>query len=260
MKSDLSLEQIAAYQENGFLVIDEFLVEDELLEWRTIVDAAVDQRLQTTRQSGDLDDPTFYTNVFTQCLRLADTSSEIARLVHDQRLGKMSSELAGAGAMRIWHDQALIKGPYSNPTSWHNDVPYWSFASSRSVNMWFALDDASIANGCLWYMPGTHKSARHELVPIGESFEGLLRNHPEWRKLDAVAAPCRAGSLVIHNGLIAHAAGPNITSRPRRAMTSAYFPDGEVYNGRRDTLAHYTDGLQVGDPLNDERYVPLVWR
>lgn len=260
VKSELNDKLIDAYRENGFLVIENFLSDAELEQWRSSVGEAIQERIDKHDGLSNQDDPTtFYANVFTQCLRLADTSPAIAHLVRDERLGRLAGELAGSTTMRIWHDQALVKGPFSNPTSWHNDVPFWSFYSRKSVNMWFALDDATLANGCLWYLPGTHLSATYDSVGISENFEGIIRSYPQWRELEAIPAACPAGSLVIHNGLIAHAAGPNITPRPRRAMTSAYFPDGEVYNGRRDTLTKYTDTLAVGEALNDDTYVPIVW-
>ena len=47
----------------------------------------------------------------------------------DERLGKMAADLAGVEGIRIWHDQALIKEAWANPTAWHLDNPYWSFPS-----------------------------------------------------------------------------------------------------------------------------------
>ncbi len=87
-----------------------------------------------------------------------------------------------------------------------------------------------------------------------------MKIYPEWRKIRAVPTPVGAGGLVIHNGMVAHGAGANMTPGRRRAMTIAYFPDGEVYNGRRDTLPDkYYDALQIGERLDDDQYVPLLW-
>lgn len=126
--------------------------------------------------------------------------------------------------------------------------------------MWFALDDATLENGCLWYLPGTQNDGDYRLVRIGSNMGDIFKEYPEWKRIEAVPAPCRAGSVVIHNGMVAHAAGANMTPRPRRAMTSVYYPDGEVYNGQPDTLPEaYYRNLQAGDLLDDDRYVPLVW-
>ncbi|NJK53034.1 MAG: phytanoyl-CoA dioxygenase family protein [Leptolyngbyaceae cyanobacterium SU_3_3] len=37
------------------------------------------------------------------------------------------------------------------------DVPYWSFTSLHAISVWIALDDATLENGCMYFMPGSHK-------------------------------------------------------------------------------------------------------
>lgn len=162
--------------------------------------------------------------------------------------------------MRIWHDQALVKEPHGNQTTWHRDTPYWAFHTRTAVNFWIALDDATLANGCLWYLPGTHLLGDYDLVEIGKSMTDIFARYPEWASIEPVAAPCPAGSIVVHNSMVAHGAGPNMTTARRRAMTIAYFPDGTRYNGKPDTLPPvYSRRLAEGDLLDDDRYVPLAW-
>ena len=49
--------------------------------------------------------------------------------------------------------------------------------------------------------------------------------------------------------------------RPRRAMTCAYMPDGATFNGRRNVLSEpYHNSLKVGDVIDKEDEVPLVWK
>ncbi len=62
----------------------------------------------------------------------------------DERLGKMAAELADVDGIRIWHDQALIKKPWANPTSWHLDTPYWSFSDKRALSIWWRLTTADL--------------------------------------------------------------------------------------------------------------------
>lgn len=266
MKNQLSQDQIDSYRENGFLVIEGFLSPDELAEWRAVTDEAVEQRLSSdkkgwealTNQNGDEDN--YYARVFTQCIKLADTHEGMRRLMFDPRLGEVAATLAGVDGIRIWHDQALIKPPFGNPTAWHLDNPYWSFFSPQALSLWVALDDATLSNGCMWYVPGTHKTARYENVDIGQNLGDLFRKYPEWKAIDPVACPCPAGSAVFHSGLVAHGAGANMTNRPRRAMTCAYMPDGATFNGAANVLPKpYLDTLKVGDVLNDPDVNPLVW-
>ena len=83
-------------------------------------------------------------------------------IMHDPRLGRIAGTLAGVDGIRIWHDQALFKPPFGNPTAWHLDNPYWSFSSRQSISIWIALEDATYQNGCMYYVPGTHKTARRQ--------------------------------------------------------------------------------------------------
>lgn len=262
MKSP-SEEQIAFYRDNGFVVIGGFLDAAELERWQEATDEAVKQRLANLDEglSNQRNPDSYYSRVFVQCLKLADTHTGMRELMHDRRLGEIAGTLAGVEGIRIWHDQALIKQPYGNPTAWHLDNPYWSFDSRDAISLWVALDDTTLGNGCMWYIPGSHKSATFDNVGIGENIGDLFAVYPAWKAIDPVACPCSAGSAVFHNGLVAHGAGANMTNRQRRAMTCAYMPDGSVFNGKKNVLPdEYVAGLREGDALDDPIINPLIWR
>ena len=268
MNDRLTDEQITLYRDNGFVVLEGFLNADELETWRRCTDEAVEERLASRAGVGGKwnltnqgDPDSYYAQVFTQCLKLAETHAGMHDLMHDERLGKAAGTLAGVDGIRIWHDQALIKPPFGNPTAWHLDNPYWSFSSRDAISIWVALDDVTLANGALFYIPGSHKTARFENVGIGEKQADLFKVYPEWRQVETVGCPCPAGSAVFHNGLTAHGAGANMTNKPRRAMTCAYMPDRATFNGTKNILPDdYFASLKVGDVLNDDTVNPLIWK
>jgi len=262
MKNELTAQQIQSYQKNGFLIIPDFLTSTELTEWRRCTDEAVSERLGDSidQMTNQMNPDDFYAQVFTQCLRLSDTHQGIRQLIHDPRIGQMVANLAGEAGMRVWHDQALIKPPHGNPTAWHLDVPYWSFDSRNALSFWVALDDATLANGCLWYIPGSHRQASYNNVGIGQNLGALFQMYPDWKSIPPQSGHCSAGSMVLHNGLTAHAAGANMTIHNRRAITCAFMPDGSTFNGKKNILPQdYFDSLEVGDLLNDEEQNTLVW-
>ncbi len=261
MRTQLTDEEITLYQKNGFLVVPGFLDAGELAHWQQTTQEAVDERLATRNGYFNQQDPdAYYAQVFTQCVKLADTHAGMRELMFDERLGKMAGTLAGVDGIRIWHDQALFKPPFGNPTAWHLDDPYWSFDSRKSISLWVALDDATLANGCMWYIPGSYHTATYDNVGIGMNIGDLFKLYPLWREIEPVGCPCPAGTAVFHNGLTAHGAGANMTNRPRRAMTCAYMPDGSTFNGKKNILPDdYLAGLQVGDLLNDNTLNPLIW-
>jgi ectoine hydroxylase-related dioxygenase (phytanoyl-CoA dioxygenase family) len=262
MKTRLSAKQIDFYRENGFVVIKDLLTPDELGVWREAVDDALGARGQQRilGREEKMDEGAYYNNVFIQRVNLWMDNEKLRCLMLDKRLGRLAAQLAGVEGIRIWHDQALIKQPWANPTGWHLDNPYWSFSSRDAITIWVALDDVTLENGCLWFLPGTHKTATWDNSGIGPNMGDLFRVYPAWKSLKAVPAPMKAGSCSFHNGLIAHGAGPNMTPGWRRAMTCAYMPDGSTYNGKQNILSkEQMARLQIGDALGDDNQTPLLY-
>jgi len=275
MNAKLTREQIEQYREEGFVVVHDFLSPEELGEWRAALDEALrvrgDLALPRTTDNPLNDAPRqdspndaaadFYQSVFIQRVNLWMDNPRMKELILDPRIGKMACDLEGIDAIRVWHDQTLIKAPWANPTAWHLDNPYWSFHDEHAISIWVALDDATLENGCLWFLPGTQKKRSWENSGIGHNMSELFKVHPEWTKLKAVPAPMKAGSCSFHNGITAHAAGPNMTPGFRRAMTCAFMPDGARFNGIQNVLPRETfKRLVVGDLLNDERQNPIVYQ
>jgi hypothetical protein len=263
VQTEAAPELVRRYRQDGFVVVEGLLDPAELEEWRREVDEAVAQRLEDRGAplQNQADPESYYAQIFTQCLRLADSHEGVRRRIYDPGLAAMAGQLSGAEGLRVWHDQALYKPPFGNPTAWHLDNPYWSFDSDRAVSVWIALDDATRENGCLYYLPGTHKSARFDNVPLGNNQADLFRHYPEWRSIEPACAACKAGDAVFHHGLVAHGAGANMTNRPRRAMTCAYMPDGSVFNGKQNVLPQeYFESLTIGDLLANDDINPLLWR
>ena len=262
MRTVVSDGEVANYRRDGFLVMEEFLSGDELTIWRESVEAAAAARLaepgaRTNAGSGD-----YYQKVFTQLGGLRRLDEALNGLLCNPELGRLAATLSGADAVRIWLDQALFKPPFGNPTAWHLDTPYWSFKDRGALTVWIALDDATVENGCMWYLPGTHHDARFDAFDIGSNLSAIFDSYPEWRQIESRPAVLPAGGAVWHNGLTAHGAGANMTAKGRRAMTCAFMPDGVIYNGSPDSFV-FTDEeaaeLVVGQLLNDEEINPLVW-
>ena len=269
MNCKVSEDQVEFYQKNGFLVIEDFLSANELEHWKAAVMNAVKQRngqkmpgkdLKTGEADGINEDSAYYGKVFDQLLNLWQTDGEMKKLMCDERLGKMAAKLAGVDGIRIWHDQALFKRPWANPTSWHLDTPFWSFSDRNAISIWIALDDATLENGCLFFIPGAHRETTFENKGIGINMDGIFEVYPQLVNTQSVAAPMKAGSCSFHNGLTIHGANANMTSGTRRAMACAYMPDGNTFNGTANILPDdYLRTLKVGDRLNNEGQNPLIY-
>ncbi len=266
MNTRLEQSQIDEYRKNGCLVYRSFLSEKEVKELlRAIADALEAMGNKKVAGSSTLNEQKesdeYYDQVFLQKLNLWKVSEHIRNLFLGTGLGEMVCRLEDVDGMRVWHDQTLQKMRWANPTAWHIDNPYWSFHSRNAISIWVALDDATVQNGCLYYIPGSHKSAEFERnVDIGKNIGSLFEAYPEWADKEPVVGEMKRGDCGFHNGLTAHGAGPNMTPYPRRAMTCGYMPDGSVFNGRKNILpGDYFESLSVGDVLDNDEQNPLVW-
>eukprot|EP01048_Picozoa_sp_COSAG05_P005255 COSAG05_NODE_307_length_11680_cov_162.848804_5_plen_314_part_00 len=285
MRTDLAPAQISQYRSDGFCTVPDFLDPAELEQWRAALDEAVDNRAGLKLPTIDDQDPVdtrqwtdtnpVASGPYTQRLQLWRTHEHFRHVFLDPALGKMAATLANVSAIRIWHDQTLIKEPWAPPSSFHLDNPLWSFHHPESISIWVALDDVDERNGCMHFIPGSQLEAvdsvaEYPHVPAGQATRAsashggtgtYFERYPEWAERDPVAVVMKAGSATFHNGLTLHGAGSNMTPRRRRAMTCAFMPDGSIFNGQQNVLPRkYFESLKLGDVLDNDMLNPLTWR
>jgi phytanoyl-CoA hydroxylase len=263
MRANITKEHVDCFRRDGFVAVENVLDSSELPLWRDVIGRAVEKRGERLLSH----DPTrvqtgYHKTIFVQRSNLWQDNEEVRDLVCRPDLAKLAADLIDVAQLRLFHEQCFYKGPWANPTCWHSDAPYWSFNDERALTIWIALDDTSVQNGCLYFLPGSHRRIVFDVPPLGgmEDLGRLFRDVcPEWAGKDPVPVPLSAGSATIHSGLTLHAAGPNMTPRSRRGITMSYFPHGAIYNGKQNVLSDaYASRLKVGDVLQSDE-VPLVF-
>tara|TARA_R110002050_G_scaffold286121_1_gene436229 strand:+ start:10357 stop:11184 length:828 start_codon:yes stop_codon:yes gene_type:complete len=269
MRYQLTTEEIKSYRTNGFLIVEDFLTPTETLHWKTTIDNAIQKRagrkfphseIKTGESDGINEDAEYFGKVFNQIINLWMTDAGVRELMLDKRIGQMAADLAQVDGMRIWHDQSLIKQPWGNPTAWHLDTPFWSFDHREALSIWVALEDVTLQNGCMYFMPETHKHTGFTAPGISSNMDDIFKTYPEYKTIEPVPAILKAGSCTFHNGLTIHSAGVNMTPYTRKAMTCAYMPDGSLFNGKQNVLPDgYFQKLIIQDVLNSEEQNPLIY-
>ena len=253
MRSRMSDAEVEAYRRDGFLTVVDFLDPGELARWREIVTDAVASRAQApTGKNSE--------KAFTQRMHLRRTDDRVQQLVDDPGVGRLVAQLEGLASVRLYLDQALVKEPYGAPTQYHLDIPWWGFDSEHACTIWVALDDATVENGCLYFVPGSHRRRLATAVDMGPEHGALFAAHPEAAE-PAVPAPIPAGGCSFHNGHTIHGAGANMTPGRRRAMTIAFMPGDSTFSGVQDAQVlgqDYLRTLRPGDPLANDALNPLV--
>ncbi|MFZ6816407.1 phytanoyl-CoA dioxygenase family protein [Undibacterium sp. Rencai35W] len=139
----------------------------------------------------------------------------------DEKLAQIAADI-GLAEPQIWQSMYIFKQPgIGGEVRWHQDATYFDTTPVSVTTFWFALEDASLENGCLWAEPGGHRT------PLRERFirEG---NQVSVEKLDAMPWPddstavpleVKAGSLVCFHGLLPHYSAPNRSPVSRHAYT-----------------------------------------
>lgn len=136
------------------------------------------------------------------------------------------------GPVRFWHDQIFYKpAHHGGVVIWHQDYSYWTRTTPVAhVSCWIGLDGSTRENGCVHYVPGSH---RWELLPrtsfanqMDVVLDSLTREQREQFK--PVPVELKAGECSFHHPLMVHGSYANQTSRPRRAVVINAFRDGVV--------------------------------
>jgi ectoine hydroxylase-related dioxygenase (phytanoyl-CoA dioxygenase family) len=143
-----------------------------------------------------------------------------------------ASQLLG-GAVRFWHDQLFCKpARHGGVVAWHQDYSYWTRTQPMAhLTCWIGLDDATCDNGCMHYVPGSH---RWPLLPITglagdmEAIRAVLSAEQYERFRRPVPIELKKGEAAFHHPLMVHGSFANATDRPRRATVINALKDGVV--------------------------------
>lgn len=244
------------FQDQGFVVVPDVLTHAELGNYGRLVAAAVAER-----KAGDdrpLAERTRYEQSFLQCQNLWEDFPEVRPLTFHPRVARAAAELLEADAVRLWHDQSLVKEPGGRETDAHQDQAYWPIAEPETITAWIPFEGSTLASGCMGYVPGSHRLGMRAFVNIfrGEPEDLLARPELEGRQPVFVEVP--AGSVAFHHGLTAHLARPNTTDRGRVVHTVIFFADGctRAADGPHPSVDRA--GIAVGDPI-DSDVTPIAW-
>jgi len=180
--------------------------------------------------------------------------------LYEQRAASIAEQLHGPG-MVIDYDQLLAKRPHKADAvfEWHQDQAYWPvFEDSRTATVWLAIDDSTLANGCMRFVPGSHLQPIRPHRPLkgdrGESHTLLTDVDPTKDEIRPV--PIRRGDVTVHNERVLHGSGGNQTSGWRRAYVVAFRAKETVAEERRLGFTHsHNDEKTVLDSVGfaDER-------
>ncbi len=147
-------------------------------------------------------------------------------LLADPRIVAYVKDLLGDDVIG-WGSHFFCKLPGDGKrVSWHQDASYWPLTPSKAVTVWLAIDDASIENACMLFIPGSHWFG-HLTYTLTENDETNVLNQTV-AGVEQLAAPVddqlKAGEISIHSDLLVHGSEANASARRRCGLTLRYCP------------------------------------
>ena len=227
------------YREAGFVTIRNLLKEDQAARFRERALQVLSEGSECLRRD----------QVFVQIINNWTRDPVFCELTMLSKLHRLVANLAGV-PLRLWHDQLLVKFPRESvPTEFHQDQPYWPHQGQPdAITAWIALDDVPEEQGCLSFIPGSHRWISLPVQDLADP-RSLFEICPELEWMERVSVPLRAGDCTLHHGRTAHMAGANRGSKPRLGYAVIFMEDGTRFSGAPHPI---TDplGLKPGAVLD----------
>ncbi|HTS64341.1 MAG TPA: phytanoyl-CoA dioxygenase family protein [Candidatus Acidoferrales bacterium] len=209
----LTGEQVAAFNRDGYLKGIRIFSEQEIAGIREYFDGLL---ARTLAAGGDS------YSISTAHLR----HGRVWDLLTDRRLVAYIRDLLGENVV-AWGSHFFCKLPGDGRrVSWHQDASYWPLTPSKAVTAWLAIDDATVENACMRYIPGSHLLG-HLTYALSENDESNVLNQTV-ADVESLGEPVdvelKAGEVSIHSDLLLHGSEANQSTRRRCGLTLRYCP------------------------------------
>lgn len=168
-------------------------------------------------------------------------NTHLAGTAHDFAISKKAAAVVASilgDDIDVFQSMFILKNPGAWGQPWHQDSYYFNFDQQPQVGLWLAISEATLENGCLSVLPGSHSNPILPHIP--DRREGANQGYLEVLGLDegeAVPVLMEPGDLLIFNSYLLHRSVDNCGSARRAAMVYHY--------GRADTKNLATPDIQA---------------
>lgn len=262
-KYRLSPEQVSHFHEYGYLSGIKLLEEDHVMQLREEVEKISDpahpgNSLFYEFHSNESNDPNAVLFHSLGHWRITEGFHDV---LWNPAFMMAASQLLGGKAVRFWHDQLFCKpAKHGGVVAWHQDYSYWTrTVAMQHLTCWVALDDATVDNGCLHYIPKSHQWGLLEKPELAGEIDGLMDYLTEDQKaaFHPVPVELKKGYATFHHPLMVHGSYKNSSPRSRRAFVLNVFVDGTTSNSN-EPLLNGVPPIPKGNKI-EGKFFPLLY-
>jgi phytanoyl-CoA hydroxylase len=222
-KFQLTTEQIAAYNQDGYLIIKNFISSEAIDKLYGI--ATSDDTLH--KHAFDLNDLTGKKTKLT--LWYTPGNDAYGLLTKSKRIvDSVADLLEGDSPICHFHSKLLQKAPkVGGAWEWHQDYGYWYknefLLPNQMMSVMVAITDANKANGCIQVIRGSHQMGRIEHGFAGEQV-GASQHYVELalKSMDLVYVEINAGDALFFHSNLLHRSEANLSEKARWSIISVY--------------------------------------
>jgi len=151
---------------------------------------------------------------------LHDLDDVYRQLAQRKVFGELARDL-GQQQPSLYQTMVIFKQPrIGGEVVWHQDASFFYTEPSSVLTYWFALEDATLENGCLWLDPGGQKGPlRERYYRRGDELTMVALDDTPWPTDTGTAMPVKAGDLLIFHGHLPHYSAANRSTQSRLALT-----------------------------------------
>jgi non-haem Fe2+, alpha-ketoglutarate-dependent halogenase len=209
----LTIEQVSAFNRDGYLKGIRIFSEDEITDIRRYFDELLKKTLAAGGDSY---------SISTAHLRYG----RVYDILTHPRIVARVKDLLGDDVI-AWGSHFFCKMPGDGKrVSWHQDSSYWPLTPSKAVTAWLAIDDATVENACMRYIPRSQLLG-HLTYKLSENDEANVLNQTV-ADAETLGQPVdvelKAGEISIHSDLLLHSSEANQSNRRRCGLTLRYCP------------------------------------
>ena len=213
----LNIKQIKNYQDDGYVIPDFKMPEEELLEIENLHDDLIKK----------------YPKYLNYCPAILQYDERFLKYCLNKKILDLVEQLIG-NDFALWNSSFFAKPAINGQaTPWHQDGQYWPIRPLATCTVWLAIDEATEENGCLKFIKGSHKDKKLKKHEFNKDKNLTLHQEllkTEYNENDSVSLILKRGQISLHDVYLVHGSEANFSPNSRRGMTMRFMPMTSVFD------------------------------